>query len=138
MKTQSTLAASILSAINQNMDSAMAAAAKVQLAKDAAEKVLKTELQRTEIARKQIRDAVTELAEELQRMLSESQEKAKAEYEKVLIENNLKSEDHPFTPVVEKADEILTVTLSSAGTAARKVADIGQGIAARFMKGFSK
>lgn len=115
------LANVILQNINANMEESIKAAGLVQKAKDAADIARKASQQKYSVARNQVSEAMITLKKELERMLDEDNKAAETAYNDKLIELGLKSEDHPFQPIVTKADETAKGALGILGNIIKAV-----------------
>jgi len=114
-KQVSPLTKSILETVTSSLEQQKHQIAKVQIAQKAATEAY-NQAQESNIAKKQLVErSISELRDELKSMLDDENKAAREAYDKTLISLGLKSEDHPFQPIVTKADEAAKATLGVFG-----------------------
>jgi hypothetical protein len=136
MNTQSNLADTIMQTINSNIEKVVDRSIEIKAAREAAEKAYNTTKDMNGAKRSAISQAITQLNDQLSKLLDDQNKAAKTAYDKELISLGLKSEDHPFVAVQEKADEAITVTLNTTGKVARSIFDIAKGLGSKVADGF--
>jgi phenylalanyl-tRNA synthetase alpha subunit len=136
-KQASQLTQSILASITNTLEQQKNQISKIAKAEKAAKEAYQVAVDNNQAKRSLVANSIKELQAELLNMLENENDAAKQAYEKTLVDLGLKSEDHPFKPITESADKVVTVTLETTGKAARKVANIWDGVKNRFNQGFN-